>query len=188
MFDEGRLLRDRKGALLWNLGRGFPVYLGQCDEMDSMAANTGLSVGIDFASAGTLVSPEIFSSGQLSEAGNADFLGPYRFILDRIWHDDQCPGDYVMGQAIDDRGIALPGLTIRLTDAWDNTFQTVSKSGANDAGRFDFPISGRDDPQSFTLQVLDANGNPNGSPILVPHRIDQSNSTRCHHLVVRRQS
>lgn len=188
LFDEGRLLRDRKGALLWSLGRGFPVYLGQCDEMDLMAANTGLSVGIDFASAGTLVSPEIFSSGQLSDVGNADFLGPHRFILDRIWHDDQCPGEYVMGQAIDDRGIALPGLTIRLTDAWDNTFQTVSKSGANDAGRFDFPIYGWGDPQSFTLQVLDANGNPNGSPILIPHRTDQSSNTRCHHLVVRRQS
>ena len=186
--DEGRQLRDRRGALLWNLGRGFPVYLGQCDEMDLMADYTGLSVGIDFASAATLIAPEVFSSGQLSDVSSSDFLGPHRFILDRLWHDDQCPGQYVMGQAVDERGIALPGVTIRLVDAWDNTYQTVSKSGAGDAGRFDFPIYGRDAPQSFTLQVLDANGNPNGSPILVPHRTDENSNRPCHHLVVKRQS
>ena len=93
-----------------------------------------------------------------------------------------------MGQAVDDRGVALPGVTIRLTDAWDNTYQTVSKSGANDAGRFDFPIYGRDVPQSFTLQVLDTNGNPHGSPILVPHRTDETSNSPCHHLIVRRGS
>ena len=187
-IDEGRLLRDRRGALMWNLGRGFPVYLGQCDEMDLMAAYTGLSVGIDFANAGTLVSPEVFSSGQLSEVSSADFLGPHRFILDRLWHDDQCPGQYVMGQAVDDRGVALPGVTVRLIDAWDNKYETVTKSGANDTGRFDFPIYGRDAPQRFTLQVLDASGNPNGSPIVVPHRTDENSSKPCHHLIVRRQS
>ena len=186
--DAGRQLRDKKGALLWNLGRGFPVYLGQCDEMDLMAAYTGFSVGIDFANAGSLISPEVFSSGQLSEVSSADFLGTQRFILDRLWHDDQCPGQYVMGQAVDDRGVALPGVTIRLMDDWDNTYQTITKSGANDAGRFDFPIYGRDAPQSFTLQVLDTNGNPNGSPILVPHRTDENSNKPCHHLVVRRQS
>ena len=186
--DEGRQLRDRRGALLWNLGRGFPIYLGRCDEMDLMAAYTGLSVGIDFASAATLISPEVFSSGQLSDVSSSGFLGPHRFILDRLWHDDQCPGQYVMGQAVDDRGVALPGVTIRLVDAWDNTYETVSKSGSDDAGRFDFPIYGRDAPQSFTLQVIDANGNPNGSPILVPHRTDENSNKPCHHLVVRRQS
>lgn len=185
--DASRPLRDRRGALLWNLERGFPVYLGQCDEMDSMADYTGLSVGIDFANAGTLTSPEIFSSGQLSDVSSADFPGTHRFILDRLWHDDQCPGQYVMGQAVDDRGVALPGVTIRLTDAWDNTYETVSKSGANDTGRFDFPIYGRDAPQRFTLQVLDAHGNPNASPIVVPHRTDEYSNKPCHHLIVRRR-
>ena len=186
--DEGRLLRDRRGALVWNMGPGFPVYLGQCDEMDLMAAYTGLSVGIDFANAGALTSPPVFSSGQLSEVSSAKVIGPYRFILERLWHDDRCPGQYVMGQAVDDRGVALPGVTIRLTDAWDNSYQTVSKSGANDTGRFDFPIYNREAPQSLTLQFLDANGNPSGSPILVPHRTDETSDKPCHHLVVRRQS
>ena len=187
-IDEGRLLRDRRGALLWNLGRGFPVYLGQCAEMGQMAAYTGLSVGIDFANAGTLVSPEVFSSGQLSQVSSTDFLGPHHFILDRLWHDDQCPGQYVMGQAVDERGVALPGVSIRLIDAWDNTYETVSKSGANDTGRFDFPIYGRDAPQRFTLQILDASGTPNSSPIVVPHRTDENSNKPCHHLIVRRQS
>ncbi|MDE0633079.1 MAG: transglycosylase domain-containing protein [Caldilineaceae bacterium] len=185
--DKGRLLRDRKGALEWSLGSGFPVYLGRCDEMGLMADYTGFAVGIDFASAAALVSPEIFSSGQLSEVSGPGLLGPHRYILDRLWHDDQCPGQYVMGLAVDDQGLPLPGVAVSLTDAWDNTYRTVSKSGASDTGRFDFPIYGGDAPQRFTLQILDANGNPSGSPIVVPHRTDEVSNKPCHHLVVQRQ-
>lgn len=186
--DEGRLLRDRKGALVWNLGSGFPVYLGRCEDMGLMADYTGLAVGIDFANAAALTSPEIFSSGQLSEVSGSNGLGPHRYILGRLWHDDRCPGQYVMGLTVDGNGVPLPGVTFILTDAWDNTFQTVSKSGASDAGRFDFPLYGGDAPQNFTLQILDANGNPSGSPIVVPHRTDEVSDKPCHHLVVQRQS
>lgn len=186
--DEDRLLRDRRGALEWSLGSGFPVYLGRCDEMGLMADYTGFAVGIDFANAAALISPENFLSGQLSEVSGPSLLGPHRFILDRLWHDDQCPGQYVMGLAVDDQGVALPGVAVSLTDAWDNTYRTVSKNGASDTGRFDFPIYGGDAPQRFTLQVLDANGNPSGSPIVVPHRTDEVSNKPCHHLVVQRQS
>lgn len=186
--DEGRLLRDRRSALFWNMGPRHAVYLGQCEEMEVMAAYTGLAIGIDTANAGSLVSPETFTTGQLSDAGNSIALGPHSFYLDRLWHDDQCPGQYVMGLTINERGDALPGVQIRLTDAWANTYQSVSKSGSNDSGRFDFPIYGEDTPQRLTLQVLDAQGNPNSSPILVPHRTDEASNRPCHHLVVRRQS
>ena len=186
--DEGSLLRDRKGALEWSLGAGFPVYLGRCEEMALMADETGLAVGIDFANAAALISPELFSSGQLSQVGGSNLVGPHRYFLNRLWHDDQCPGQYVMGLAVDERGVALPGVKVSLTDAWDNTYQTVSKSGASDTGRFDFPIFGGDAPQRFTLQILDANGNPSSSPIVVPHRTEEASNKPCHHLVVQRRS
>ncbi len=186
--DAGRLLRDRRSALFWNMRANYPVYLGQCDEMNQMTAYTGLTVGIDVAGAGVQVSTESLSSGQLTEVRNSFVPGAYLFFLERLWHDDQCPGQYVMGVTVDDRGDALPGVHIRLTDAWENSYQAVSKSGANDSGQFDFPIYGRDSAQNFLLQVIDASGYPNSPPILVPHRTDQASNQPCHHLVVRRQS
>ena len=187
-IDGSRLLRDRRGALFWNMRANYPVYLGQCDEMNQMAAYTGLAVGIDVASAGVQVSTETLSSGQMTELSSSIAPGAYLFFLERLWHDDQCPGQYVMGVTLDDQGGALPGVLIRLTDAWDNSYQAVSKSGANDSGRFDFPIYGQDSAQNFVLQVIDASGYPHSPPILVPHRTDQASNKPCHHLVVRRQS
>ena len=172
---------------MWNMGSNFPVYLGQCDEMNLMAAYTGLAVGIDIANAGAPVSPEFQSSGQLAEVSSSIAPGPYLFFLDRLWHDEQCPGQYVMGLTVNNQGDPLPGVHIRLTDAWDNTSQAVSKSGVNDTGRFDFPIYGQSTAQSLVLQVVDASGNPHSPPILVPHRTDQASNKPCHHLVVRRQ-
>ena len=187
-IDGSRPLRDRRGALFWNMRANYPVYLGQCDEMNQMAAYTGLAVGIDVASAGVQVSTETLSSGQLAEIGSIIAPGAYLFFLERLWHDDQCPGQYVMGVTLDDQGSALPGVHIRLTDSWDNSYQAVSKSGANDSGRFDFPIYGQDTAQNYVLQVTDASGYPHSPPILVPHRTDQASNQPCHHLVVRRQS
>lgn len=186
-IDQGRLLRDRSGALAWNMGPRFPVYLGQCDEMVAMSDYTGWEVGIDIANAGALISPETFTSGQLTEVIGSVAIGPFQFYLDRLWHDDQCPGQYVMGMAVDERGRPLPGVSVMLFDAWDNAYQAVSKSGADDTGRFDFPIYGQDSPQRLTLQVTDANGNPIGAPILVPHRVDEASNQPCHHLVVKRR-
>ncbi len=186
-IDQGRLLRDRSGALAWNMGPRFPVYLGQCDEMVAMSDYTGWEVGIDIANAGALISPETFTSGQLTEVIGSVAIGPFQFYLDRLWHDDQCPGQYVMGMAVDERGRPLPGVSVMLFDAWDNAYQAVSKSGAGDTGRFDFPIYGQDSPQRLTLQVTDANGNPIGAPILVPHRVDEASNQPCHHLVVKRR-
>ena len=51
-LDLERVLRDRRAALLWNMGVNFPVYLGACETMQSLAAYTGLDVGIDIANAG----------------------------------------------------------------------------------------------------------------------------------------
>lgn len=186
-IDQTRLLRDRRGALVWNNGPKFPVYLGLCDDMGSLTDYTGLEIGIDLANAGTLVSPEAFTGGRLTDVPGSIALGPYQFYLDQMWHDEQCPGQYVMGMAVDEHGAPLPGVNVRLVDAWDNSYQAVSKSGANDTGRFDFPIYGNDSPQRLFLQVTDANGSPLGAPIPVPHRVDEASNLPCHNLVVRRR-
>lgn len=183
-IDKDRLLRDRRGALAWNLGANFPVYLGPCEEMEYLSAYTGWRVAIDFANAAADIAGAL-APGQLVDVGSRYVEGAALFNLDRIWHDTQCPGQYVMGLALNSKGEALPGIRIRLTDAWDNTFETVSKSGAFDAGRFDFPIYSQGASQNLLLQVLDQNGVPRSQPILIPHRTDETSNAPCHHVVVR---
>ncbi len=183
-IDEDRMLRDRRGALAWNLGANFPVYLGPCGEMEYLSAYTGWRVAIDLANAGADIAGAL-APGHLVNVGSQYAEGAALFNLDRIWHDTQCPGQYVMGLALNSSGEALPGVRIRLTDAWDNTYETVSKSGAFDAGRFDFPIYSHDASQNLLLQVLDQNGVPRGQPILIPHRTDDVSNAPCHHVVVR---
>ena len=185
-LDAERMLRDRRGALAWNLGASFPVYLGPCEEMEYLSAFTGWRVAIDFDNAGADIAGALVP-GRLVSVGSQIADGSAFFNLDRLWHDTQCPGQYVMGLALTSSGEALPGLRIRLTDAWDNTYETVSKSGALDAGRFDFPIYSHDASQNLLLHILDQNGVPRGQPILIPHRTDDASNAPCHHVVVRRR-
>ncbi|MEZ4614338.1 MAG: hypothetical protein R2867_02325 [Caldilineaceae bacterium] len=57
-----------------------------------------------------------------------------------IVHDNNCPGQYVMGRVINGAGEPVAGVWIKMNDQWGNEATTVSKSGAIDYGLFDFPI------------------------------------------------
>ena len=184
-LDEDKALRDRRAALAWNMGFNFPVYLGPCEEMESLAAYTGWGVGIDLANAGVIETVGAIAQGHLVDVNSPVSNGVHFFNLDQLRHDDQCPGQYIMGLVLNNRNEALPGVHIRLTDAWGNSYQTVSKSGAHDAGRFDFPIYSQSSPQNLAIQALDANGSPLSPRIVVPHRIDETSNKPCHHLVIR---
>ena len=183
---EDKILRNRRAALAWNIDVNLPVYLGPCAEMETLAAYTGWEVGIDLANAGADIAGAL-TPGYPAGMRAPIVAGVQLYTLDRLWHDDQCPGAYLMGLALDNRGDPLPGLHIRLTDAWDNSYQTVSKSGGHDAGRFDFPIYSQNAPQRLVLQVLDRNGVPQTPPFLIPHRTDETSDKPCHHLVIRRR-
>ena len=184
---DDSLQRDRMAALTWNLGASFPVYVGPCEEMDRLAAETGLAIGIDLANAGATDSADTVTEGDLVDVTSPIATGAYLYFLERLWHGDQCPGEYIMGTALDHRGDAAPDVHIRLIDAWGNSYQTVSKSGSNDAGRFDFPIYSGSSPQNLTLQALDSDGNPLSPTIFIPHRTDETSDMPCHYVVVRRR-
>ncbi len=179
-----KILRDRRAALAWNLGANFPVYLGPCQEMEFLAAYTGWEVGIDVANAGADIAGAL-TPADLVGVDSPTAAGVFLFVLDRIWHDDQCPGQYVMGLALNSSGEALPGVQVRLTDAWGNSYQAVTKGGAHDAGRFDFPIYSQNAPQNLVVQVLGKDGAPHSPSFLIPHRTDEASNKPCHHLVVR---
>ncbi len=67
-----------------------------------------------------------------------------------------CPGIYVLGQVTDRTGAPVPDVRLYLVDQYGNAATAVSKSGATDAGRYDFPIGGP--ARRFFLTVIDAGG------------------------------
>ncbi|RLT41954.1 MAG: hypothetical protein DWI57_06220, partial [Chloroflexi bacterium] len=117
--------------------------------------------------------------------GNPAVTGDYRYILNQpVWHDTNCPGGYVVGQVLNWGGAPVADVGIGLIDAWGNRYTAVSKAGATDAGRFDFPLFSAT-PQTLYLTVLDGNGNPISPAIPVLHNIDADSSFPCHHIIVK---
>ena len=152
-----------------------------------MAFYSGLDVGIDIERAGIEDAANVYPGGALVDAFSPLPTGANHFVLDRMWHDEQCPGQYVLGVVVDSVGAPIAGVHVSLVDAWNNSYMAVSKGGG-DAGRFDFPIYGTGSPQKLVLQVQDGTGNPLSPPIVVPHRLAEADESPCHHIVVRRVS
>ena len=70
----------------------------------------------------------------------------FPFLLARpVRHSTgDCPGAYILGLVTDRGGAPLPDVRLRLVDEFGNEEFKVTKGGA-DAGRYDFPFSGRRD-------------------------------------------
>lgn len=177
-------VRDIAGALEWSLGGGARVYLGPCDGLDTLALGEGVQLSIDLAAAGQDDAAATAGEGVVAVNSPA-VTGDYRYILNQpVWHDTNCPGGYVMGQVINWDGAPVAGVRVQLADPWNNRAVAVSKAGAADAGRFDFPLfSGS--AQTLHLTVLDENGNPISPAIPIPHNMDPASTFPCHHVVVK---
>ncbi|MBI3960385.1 MAG: transglycosylase domain-containing protein, partial [Chloroflexi bacterium] len=154
-------IREIARAVEWSLGAGVRVYLGPCDGLDGLAVAEGVQLSIDLAAAGQDESAETAGEGAVAVNSPA-VTGDYRYILNQpVWHDNNCPGGYVVGQVINWDGAPVAGVRLGLADAWGNHYVAVSKAGATDAGQFDFPLFSAT-PQTLHLTVQDGNGTPIG--------------------------
>jgi len=176
------------GAIEWSLGGGARVYLGSCDGLDLLTLNEavgdGVQLSIDLAAASEEEPGETAGEGAVAVDSPA-VTGDYRYILNQpVWHDDNCPGGYIVGQVINWGGAPVAGVRIGLADAWGNRYTAISKPGASDAGWFDFPLFS-DTPQTLHLTVQDGNGNPISPPIPVLHNVDPASTFPCHHMIVK---
>jgi hypothetical protein len=97
-----------------------------------------------------------------------------------INHND-CPGHYILGAVLGRNGAPMSGVRIAIVDEWGNRADAVSKSGANDAGRYDFPINNF--PNRYTLTVLDGSGAAISAPVTVEHLQGYGGSATCHTVV-----
>lgn len=119
------------------------------------------------------------------EAPVATFTGVGADIyqLSSVSTDNNCPGNYIMGRVLNRQGAPVGGVVVQMVDQWGNRAIAVSKSGAVDAGQFDFPIySGSRLELSFT--VMGPDGAP-ASPTITLRYPPESGDARCYHLVWR---
>jgi penicillin-binding protein 1C len=191
--------QERMQALAWALRTPTPVNLGRCDWLNELAQQTmaqlpeanlaGMQLLVDMAAASSPEWVEVASGGAVEVAaitggvGGPVAAGAYG-LAEPIIHNADCPGQYLMGLVLDYAGAPTPGVTIKLRDQWGNQASAVSKSGAADFGRFDFPIPSSS-PHELYLWVVDGAGNQISPTITIQHRQGDAPDVPCHHLVLR---
>lgn len=89
-----------------------------------------------------------------------------------------CPGTYILGQVTDRAGNPLPDVRLYLVDQYGNAATAVSKSGASDAGRYDFPIGGP--ARRFFLTVIGADGRQLSPQVEIGYGLAPDPQATCH--------
>jgi len=185
----------------WAVNNSSKLDLGPCDQLGGTVAEAlammppeevnGIRVLVDLAAAGSESVPGMAGDGSVEVSAlvravdvEAGLIGEGRYQLaGAIVHDNDCPGQYLMGRVINGEGGPVAGIHLILRDEWGNQASAISKSGANDYGMFDFPIpSGT--PHLLYLTVVDDGGNPVSATITIPHRQGEAADLACHHVVL----
>jgi len=185
-------------ALAWILRNGSRANLGDCDtlaprvetalrvapEAAPELAQSGARVLIDVQAAYWPDVPPGPTPGAVELARFAGSGGAYGTYALRqpIWHDYACPGQYIMGQVLDRSGAPVAGVQLMARDQWGNVAYAISKNGAADYGRFDFPITSST-PHDIYVTVLDPAGNPVSPTVTVQHRYGEGGDAPCHYLI-----
>jgi penicillin-binding protein 1C len=171
-----RVKDEQRAALQWAASSGQPLLLGTCAEAQGVAqavfGNTmrGLTISEPprLAARGALTTSVVVSvTAPLTPAAE---LAPSpvpplevavtgAYVLASLANDSNCPGNYVMGRVLNGDGAPVAGVTVIMVDQWGNQAIAVSKSGAADFGRFDFPLGYSGDRELY-LTLLDEGGNP----------------------------
>lgn len=189
---------DQLHALAWSLQHNAPTDFGPCDQLADVVpralaldggADDGMRVLVDVAGASNPDVQTVSLDGAVELAviqkrSGEELTGSGAYWLaEPIANDFNCPGQYVMGRVLNLDGAPVAGVRIVMRDPWGNEAQTMSKSGQNDYGMFDFPIWA-DGSQDLTLTVLDDAGNPLSGTVIVPHRRDAASDTPCHRVTL----
>ena len=105
--------------------------------------------------------------------------GPGTYRLLGVAHDHFCPGEYIMGQVLNNRGTPMAGVRVVATDEWGNRTITFSKAGAIDYGNYDFPVGAH--RRDFFLTIEDEAGNTISETVWIRHR--KLDEIPCHHVI-----
>ncbi len=99
-----------------------------------------------------------------------------------VRHDNECPGQYIMGVVRDTRGNPLAGVTVRMEDEYGNSATQVSKSTPGEVGRYDFVLTGV--PRRIYVWIVDEGGNPISPRVEILHLLPNSGyeAFTCHYV------
>lgn len=107
-----------------------------------------------------------------------------QYEIANIGHDNTCAtgnGGYILGSVVDTSGAPIADIHLRLHDEWGNDrSDSISKSGANDFGKFDFPLFGQ--RGTFRLSVVEENGEKIGQSF----EIETVEGVDCHQVVLQK--
>jgi hypothetical protein len=173
-----------------------PVDLGPCASLqetvrqalqaDPRQGDAALSISVDLDSAMNPKAGPI--AGNLASATDSPAPvteaspGEFRFALGQaIQNHSNCPGHYIVGAVLGQNGASMGGVRIVMVDEWGNRAEAVSKTGAADAGQYDFPINSF--ANRYTLTVVDSSGSPISAPVTVEHLQGYGGSSPCHTVV-----
>lgn len=107
-------------------------------------------------------------------------------LAGRIRHDNNCPGEYVIGTVRDAAGRPLVGITLRMQDEYGNGDTKVTKGAAGEEGRYDFVLFGP--PRRIYVWVVDEGGHPLSPRVEILHKLPNSGyeTFTCHYVGWRR--
>jgi penicillin-binding protein 1C len=185
-------------TVAWALRNSSALNLGPCDRLQELVpaavaaqpgADTGLRVLVDVAAAGNPEVAAVAGDGsvdigalQSATAVETGLIGAGYGLAAPVVHNNECPGQYVMGRIVNGAGAPIAGVAVKMRDQWGNETVAVSKSGAIDFGLFDFPIpSGA--PHELYLTVLGEGGAPASATVTIFHRQGEGGDFSCHHVV-----
>lgn len=186
----------------WALRNSSALNFGPCDGLQTVVSQAlsltdqvdNLRVLVDLAAANLPTVEAVAGDGSVDVSALARAVTVDTGAIDQrlpgggsytlsgpMVHDNNCPGQYVMGRIINNSGAPVAGVSVQLRDEWGNEATAVSKSGTIDFGMFDFPIpSGA--PHQLFITVL-GDGGPASATYTIPHRQGEGGDASCHHLI-----
>ena len=202
--EQLRLQRQaRDQAIAWSNSRSIPVAFGYCENVEETVrrllggniqavtvrgvGNHNEADGVARETDGQNGADEGEKDGETGSEGAATTENPppavpLQYVSYSLHHDSSCAGNYVLGQIVNRDGGLVPGVRVIAVDEWGNRAESVSKDGATDFGRFDFPIY-NGNPHNIFINVVDGAGNPISATVTIEHKKGSIVDERCHYIV-----
>ncbi len=190
-----QIRQEQVEAINWGRRTATPIYLGPCDQSDTI-------VRAIYGSAVRAVAVQPFAepvavSNNVGEVGNtldgagdigatasvmAQAPASSSYTLVGVAHDNNCGGAFVLGQVLNGDGAAVAGVHVIYEDQAGNRLDSVTSGDAADYGSFKFPVL-TDAPQDIYISLANSAGARISSVAVVPSHQGDAGSQRCHYVI-----
>ena len=185
-----RVREEQAAAMRWSARNSRPLYLGPCDQAgqiaSSMFGNAVLAVSVN-GYTDAIASDEQAPTQTAGPAYLAAATPPVSppsssYNVLGIAHDQNCGGNFVLGQVSNGSGQAVAGVRVVYQDEKGNRQETVTSGQMPGYGSFRFAIVD-DSPQHISVSLYDGNGAAVSSAARVPHKQGGPTDLGCHYVI-----